>query len=337
MGIRNLTRDDLQLGPRRDGRDDAGEGTDEPHEQQAPRQVEDAVGQGHPLGVSRLPDGGHKRRNAGAQVVAQQNGNGAVQTNDASAVNARLSREVLQHGDGGAGALHYHRHEGAHQHAQQRHAHHLGNHVGEDRVRGQGLHNAAHGVDAQEQQTEAKDGAAAQLDVLLLRQAHDDKAHEHDGQHVVGQLEGDDLRRDGGADVRAHDDGDGLAQFHQPCRHETDGHNRGGAGALQHCRSHRASQHADNGVLGDRRQNGAHAVARSILQAAAHEVHTVEKNGQTAQKAQSDLHQLLHCFSFAGAPRRLRSLFAQTHRGARFLFQRDSSLRNSCESHVRRM
>ena len=83
-----------------------------------------------------------------------------VEADDARSIGARRGSEVLQHGDGGAGALHHERHEGAHQNAEHRHARHLGNQVGEHGVLGQRLHDSAHGVDAEEQKPEAEDGGA---------------------------------------------------------------------------------------------------------------------------------------------------------------------------------
>ena len=275
------------------------------------------MGQGHALGVAGLADGGEKRRDGGAQIVAEQDGNGALQADDAGSIDARRGGEVLQHGDSGAGALHHERHEGAHQNAEHRHARHLGNHVGEHGVLGQGLHDSAHGVDAEEQKPEAEDGGADVLHLALLGELHDEEAHKHDAEHVIGQLEGDDLRCDGGADVRAHDNGNGLAQPHEARSHKTDGHDRGGAGALQHRRGQRTGQNAEEGVLRHGGQNGAHALASCLLQVVAHEVHAVQEQGQTAEQSQPDLQQFFHlCVSFSrpapprdrhgGAPRARR-------------------------------
>ena len=211
--------------------------------------------------------------------------------------------------------MHHERHEGAHQNAEHRHARHLGNQVGEHGILGQRLHDSAHGVDAEEQKSEAEDGGADVLHLSLLGELHDEEAHEHDAEHVIGQLEGDDLRRDGGADVRAHDDGDGLTQPHETSRHETDGHDRGGAGALQHRRGQCTGQNAEEGVLRHGGQNGTHAFASRLLQVVAHEVHAVQEQGQTAEQPQPDLQQFFHlCVSFSRrlAPCEPRSLTSRT-------------------------
>ena len=242
------------------------------------------MGQGHALGVAGLADGGEKRRDGGAQIVAEQDGNGALQADDAGSIDARRGGEVLQHGDGGAGALHHERHEGAHQNAEYRHARHLGNQVGEHGVLGQRLHDSAHGVDAEEQKPEAEDGGADVLHLSLLGELHDKEAHKHDAEHVIGQLEGDDLRCDGGADVRAHDHRDRLPQAQKPGVDKTDHHDGGGAGALDDGRYAQTQKETFERAVGQLAQDLLQLAAGLLFQRLAHDVHTEQEQGQAAQQ-----------------------------------------------------
>lgn len=106
----------------RNGRHDCREGASQTDEEQTAGQVEDAVCQGDALGIPRLPDGGEKRRDGRPQIVPEQDGDGALETEDARSVGTWLRGEVLQHGDGRARALHDERHHRAHEDAENGHA-----------------------------------------------------------------------------------------------------------------------------------------------------------------------------------------------------------------------
>ena len=106
MRVGNLPRDDLDPLPcGRNGRHDSRKGAGQTDEEQAARQVEDAMRQGDALGIPRLADGGEKRRDGCPQVVSKQDGDGALETENARSISTRLGGEVLQDGDGCARAL----------------------------------------------------------------------------------------------------------------------------------------------------------------------------------------------------------------------------------------
>ena len=88
-----------------------------------------------------------------------------------------------------------------------------------------------------------------------------------------------------------------------PGDNETDGHDRGGAGTLQHRRGQCTGQNTEEGVLRHGGQNGTHAFASRLLQVVAHEVHAVQEQSQTAEQSQPDLQQFFHlCVSFLRRP-----------------------------------
>ena len=63
-------------------------------------------------------------------------------------------------------------------------------------------------------------------------------------------LDGEDLARNRGSDVGAHDDADGLRQGHEPRIDETDRHDRGGAAALDENGDAGTHQHAHDRRFG---------------------------------------------------------------------------------------
>ena len=288
VGVRDLARNDLDFGARRrNGLNECSECGDEPNEDQASGDVEQAVRHGHALGVAALSDAGKQGRDRGADVVAQQHGNRARQTDNARhAVGAGGGSQVLQHRDGGRAALDDDRHDRAYGNAQNRHVDHLGNHIDEHGTRGQRLHRIAHGLDAQEQKTEAQDAQADALHTLGLGDERNQEADEHERQDVIGDFEGDDLRRDRGADVGAQNDRNGLGQAHQARAHEADRHDRRGARALQHGRRQRAGQNAENRIFSQKGKDILHLFAGDLLQVVAHHIHTEDEDGKAAKKTQ---------------------------------------------------
>ena len=254
---------------------------------------------GGALRVARLPDTGQECRDGGADVVAEQDGDGSLEAQHAGhAVGAGLRGEALQHRDGGAGALHDQRHHGARRNAERGDILHLVDHRQEHLALRERLHDRAHGVDAHEQQAEREHGLADVLDAFVLRREPHDEADEHDEPDVVAELERHELRGHGGADVGAEYDGDGLAQRHEARADEADGHDRGGAGALQHSGGHRARQHAQHRVRGEHGQDRLHLGAGGLLQALGHHVHAEQEHGQSAEQAEHGFHRSVH----AGLP-----------------------------------
>ena len=77
--------------------------------------------------------------------------------------------------------------------------------------------------------------------------------------------EAEDPGRNGGTDIGAHDNTDGLAQRHQTGIDETDNHNRSGRGALNNGGNTKAGQQTHQAVLGHLFQQRAQATACPAL------------------------------------------------------------------------
>ena len=109
-----------------------------------------------------------------------------------------------------------------------------------------------------------------------------DGAKIDEGEGEVVDLEGDDLGRHGCADVRPHDDADGLLQGHQPGVDEADGHHGRSAAALDEDRDENPHEDAAERRLRQRPDQVAHTVPRYELQGLAHQLDSVEKKAYAA-------------------------------------------------------
>ena len=91
---------------------------------------------------------------------------------------------------------------------------------------------------------------------------------------------------DGSTDVGTHDDPDCLLQGHHTGVYEAHHHNSGCGGGLDDCGDDRTHQNTQNAIGSEFFQNRLHSVTGSSLQAAAHHLHAVQEQGQTAQKTE---------------------------------------------------
>ena len=98
--------------------------------------------------------------------------------------------------------------------------------------------------------------------------------------------EAEDPGRNGGTDIGAHDNTDGLAQRHQTGIDETDNHNRSGRRALNNGGNTKAGQQTHQAVLGHLFQQRAQATACPALQGLAHQIHAEEEQTKTANEVQ---------------------------------------------------
>ena len=162
----------------------------------------------------------------------------------------------------------------------------------------QGGHRARHSVHASHQDGEAQqDLADAALAVLADHIKPDaDKAEdgaprigvEHLGQEAVALQAGqrEQPAGDGGADVGAHNDADGLVQFHQARVDEADRHNGGSAAGLNDGGDSHAQQQRPDGAGSHRGEDTLQFAASGLLQRLAHQVHAVQEHGDAAHQGE---------------------------------------------------
>ena len=239
--------------------------------------IEQQVDDGGPLGV---PAGAHRGQHggdAGADVGAEQHKGAAGQGDD-----PRVG-QGLHNAHRGGGGLDDGGEAGAHANA-----HHGVGEVGDqvDKGRGvpQGRHGGAHHVHADEQHTQTGQDLADVLGLLVLDEDHEHHAHKGEQRGQGTHVQGDEHTGDGGADVRAHDDPDGLVQRHHAGVDKAHHHDRGGRGGLDGGGDARAHQNAHKAVGRQPFQQGLHLRACRGLQTGAGHLHTVKEQGQAAQQ-----------------------------------------------------
>ena len=219
----------------------------------------------------------------------------------------RVSRgegECLEHTHGGGRALDDGGDHGAHSQTHQGLVE-LGHELGKGGRIGQGAHGVAHQVHAEDEDGEAhQDSADAALSVVLAGHGHDDAHHGEDEGEVLGFQhlhpygvtldagQTQDPRGDGGADVGAEDDVEGLGEVHDAGVDQADDHDGGGRRGLDGHGDDGAQGQADEGVGGHLFQQKLQLAAGHLFQAAGHDVHAVEEEGQTTDESEDreDIH-----------------------------------------------
>ena len=111
------------------------------------------------------------------------------------------------------------------------------------------------------------------------RQRHGTDAH-------LEAEDGDQPGGDRGTDIRPHDHADGLPQGQQTGVGETDDHQGGRRGRLDHGGDGEAREHGEKAIGGGSRQDTSHALARQFQQGVAHDFHPVEEQAQCPQQGQ---------------------------------------------------
>ena len=184
----------------------------------------------HPLGIAVDADGAEQRGDAGADILAHDDGDGHA-VGDGTG-----QRQSLQNAHGRGGGLDDAGKHGTHQHAQQRILE-SGEQAGKFRHIRQGTDSVAHEFHAVHQNGKAHHDAA-HIPALLPFGSHDEDdarqghqgrkvlrlEHVHEDALALDAGEGEDPRGEGGADVGAHDDTDGLAQLHDAGVHKAHQH-----------------------------------------------------------------------------------------------------------------
>ena len=164
--------------------------------------VEQKMHHGGPLGGAVGANGGQQAGDAGADILAEQDEQRGIQTDG-----ARRSQR-LQNTDAGRAALQKGRHQRTHQYAHHR-VGGVDHHILKALPVPQRLHGGGHHVHAQKQHAQAHGDLSAQLDGGAIARQLQHRAHGGEDNGKV-DLHRQHQRGNGGADVRAHDDADGL-------------------------------------------------------------------------------------------------------------------------------
>ena len=213
-------------------------------------------------------------------------------------------RQHLHDTNGHGGALQQRGHHDADQHAHDGVAHTL-HQFKKYRPFFQRFGGGAHQIHADEQNAQAHAHHARLLERFFFIEHHDhhdaDKGEYRTGIELDGQQEG----RNGGADVRAHDDADGLNQREQLGVHETHYHHRRRAGGLDDSGNAYACDQSDKAVPCHQGKKVFQFGPGGVFQAFAHGAHAEEEKGQAAQQRQYTLkiHTFLLCRFFRLARR----------------------------------
>ena len=246
------------------------------------------VDDGHPLCSPGDPDGGDQRRDAGADVLAHDDGDGHAVGDGPG------EGQGLQNAHGGRRGLDDPGEHRAHGHAQQGIAEGR-QQVREARQLRQGADGVLHHLHAGHQNGEANEDASHVPPPLALGPHDEQDARQGEERGEVLRLqeiqkhalaldagEGQNPRRQRGAHVGAHDDADGLAQLHDAGVHQAHQHHRHRRGGLDGDGDARAQEQALHGVGGHALQKPLQPAAGHLLQALGHGGHAVEEEGQAA-------------------------------------------------------
>ena len=236
--------------------------------------------------------GGQQRRNAGADILAHDDGDGGGV--------ADLSRDgqCLQDTHGGGAGL-----DDARQHRAGQHAQHRVLEGDEQLCEGghvlQARHRAAHGVHTEHQRGEAQQDHAGVLLPAVFAEHIEDNAHQRQHRRKGRGLQQIDPhtaaadarhaqqpRRHGGAHVGAHNDVDGLPQRHQAGVDKAHHHHRGGRRALDHGGDAQTGQKAGHDPSGHPVQHRPQLAAGPPLQRLPHQIHTEQEQAQATDHCQ---------------------------------------------------
>ena len=251
--------------------------------------VEVQVHHSGPAGVLIRTHRGQQCGHTGADVLTHDDGNGTAVGDHTGGA------QCLQDAHAGAGALDDAGDQCAYQNAQQG-VGEAGEQTGEPCLVLQRQHRVGHGGHAGHQHGKAdKDSAHAffLLTLTHIQQNADKCKHraersglEHLDDEAVALQAGQaqDPAGDRGAHVAAHDDADGLVQFHDAAVDKAHHHNGGGAGALDDGGDAQTQEEALDGAVGQLAQDLLQLAACLLFQRLAHDVHTEQEQGQAAQQ-----------------------------------------------------
>ena len=237
-------------------------------------------------------DGREHSRNAGADVLAHDDGNCRAEGD------LPRRRHRLQDTHRRRGGLDNSRKHRAGHHAQNR----IGEHqqqLPESLHVLQASHRSAHGVHAEHQRSKAQKDKARVL--LFSVFAHHVKGHADQGHNrrkgagheqfykeivALDARQAQDPRRHGGTHIRAHNDMDSLAQGHKPRVHEAHYHHRSGRRRLNHRRNAQARQESAQPAACELSQQGLQPAACPLFQSIPHQIHAEQKQAQPSNERQ---------------------------------------------------
>ena len=254
--------------------------------------VEQQVDDGGAARVLVRPHGREQRRDAGADVLAHDDGDGR------GIADAAGDGQRLQDADGGRARLDHRRDERADEHAEQR-VREREEQVRERRHVPQPRDGAAHRLHAEHQRREAQQDEPRILLARVLAEHIEDDADQrqhgrerrgleqlHPEAAAVDARKAQKPRRDGRADVRAHDDVDGLAQRHQPGVHKADDHDGRGRRALDDRRDAETGEKAQHHAAGHLIEQRAQPPARAALKCLPHQIHAKQEQAEPSHQRQ---------------------------------------------------
>ena len=235
---------------------------------------------GGALGVFGGTDAGQDGSDAGADVLAHDDGHSGGEGHHAG------GGQCLENGHRGRGALNEGGDGGANRDPQ--------NGVGEPQEqlleglqlceRSQG---AFHGFDADEQKTQADENLPHRFFHALIEKGEEQNAHEGQNGSKHFRLEQgekkifirqsaqpENLSRDGGADVGAHDDTHRLPELQDTSVDKANAHDGGRGGGVDHAGHHRAQQYTLQDVVGQPLQHGCQLSAGQLFQTRGHGGHS---------------------------------------------------------------
>lgn len=262
---------------------------DKPDEDQRTTDVENAVCERGTLGVEAEPYGSDQRGDGGPDVVAEKHWQRADKTDEAAAVRAGCGGNILEHSDGGAGALNEQRHAETGCQTENWHVGNLLDHFSKDRAGGQRFHDGAHDLDPVKEQTKAKDRGTEVLDLFFLGKKIEQKTDDDDEVDIIAEIKRNQLRGHRRPDVCTKNDRNGLWQRHQPSADEADGHNGRCRTGLQHSSDQRARENPEHRIFREHAEDRAHAFAGDFLQAVAHEIHPIKEDREPSEQPKNNL------------------------------------------------
>ena len=251
---------DAQIGGALSQNSGGEQGVRQHKEGQAHNGADDVEHQMHhrrPPGVFSGAHAGQQRGDAGADVLTHDNGDGGGVGHGAG------GGQRLQNAHGGRGGLDDSGEHRAHENTQNRVREHQ-EHLPEFRHIFQAADRAGHGLHAEHQGRKPQKDHAG---VLLLAVLHEHVVHnahqrKNGGKRAGLQQPDEDVPAfnaaetqnpggDGGSNVRAHDDVDGLSQRQKPGVDKADHHDRGSRGGLNDARDGQTRQEAQHPVGGE--------------------------------------------------------------------------------------
>ena len=233
------------------------------------------------LGGPVRPDGREYRGDGRADVVAEDDGDGRVERQKPLKAKGdgqahRSGARLDEQGEQGAGE---NPHKGV-----------VAEHQEEFFFVAQEAHGGFHGLHAHEEQTESEESASGVLLHLGASEEGEQNAYYNEEVGIILYLDGEYLAGDGGPDIRAHDDADGLRERHESRVDEADRHDGGGAAALDEDCDAGSHENAHDGRFGQRSDKLPQSVPGYQLESLTDQLDGEEEKPDAAKKLNEALY-----------------------------------------------